>query len=169
MNEKQYLHSDLTDQIIKAFFLVYRHLGYGFLEKVYENALLIELENMGFDVEAQKQINVLYKDRNVGQYFADILVDNRVILELKAHESLRAEHYYQLTNYLKATEYEVGLLLNFGKNPEVRRFCYTSFQKQQRRARLDSNPLSISILEVNQNLKVKPRVLPLRDTTNDYD
>ncbi|HCM16425.1 MAG TPA: hypothetical protein DHW79_10915, partial [Candidatus Cloacimonas sp.] len=100
-------------------------------------------------VEAQKQIDVIYKDFNVGTYFADLLVDNRVIVELKAQEFLHKEHYHQLTNYLKATEYEVGLLINFGKNPELRRFCYTNGQKQLRRTRLDSLPVSINILEAS--------------------
>ncbi|HCX59311.1 MAG TPA: hypothetical protein DG355_01475 [Candidatus Cloacimonas sp.] len=149
VNDKKYLHSDLTEQIISAFYLVYRHLGYGFLEKVYENAMLYEMELMGLKVEAQKQIDVIYKDFNVGTYFADLLVDNRVIVELKAQEFLHKEHYHQLTNYLKATEYEVGLLINFGKNPELRRFCYTNGQKQLRRTRLDSLPVSINILEAS--------------------
>ena len=130
VNDKKYLHSDLTEQIISAFYLVYRHLGYGFLEKVYENAMLYEMELMGLKVEAQKQIDVIYKD-------------------FKAQEFLHKEHYHQLTNYLKATEYEVGLLINFGKNPELRRFCYTNGQKQLRRTRLDSLPVSINILEAS--------------------
>ena len=127
--EKGYLHQDLTSEIIKRFYIVYNKLGYGFLEKVYKKALKFELENTGFNVERQKPINVYYEAELVGEYFADLLVENKIIIELKAAESLCKNHEFQLINYLKATEIEVGLLLNFGIKPEVKRKIYTNKNK----------------------------------------
>ena len=115
------LHEEITSKIIKAFYKVYNTLGYGFMEKVYENALLIELKKEGFNVEQQKLIKVYYEGEVVGDYYADIFVEDLVILELKACESLHDAHKSQLINYLKATGKEVGLLLNFGKDAEVKR------------------------------------------------
>jgi GxxExxY protein len=114
-------HQQLTDQIIKAFFKVYNTLGYGFSEKVYQNAMVIELSNRGFAVRPQAPINVYYEGHLVGEYFADVLVNDLVILELKAVGSLAAEHGSQLINYLKATRLEVGLVMNFGPKPEFQR------------------------------------------------
>lgn len=122
-------HSDLTDKIIKAYYDVYNQLGYGFLEKVYENALLIELRKKGLFCVAQLPIEVFYEEQKVGQYFADILVEDSVILEIKAAESLVEEHEAQLINYLKATELEIGLLLNFGKKPEFKRKIFSNENK----------------------------------------
>jgi GxxExxY protein len=119
------LHADLTEQIIKAFYKVYNALGYGFLEKVYENAMLYELNKDGLSALQQEIIKVFYEGFPVGDYYADLLVNGLVIVELKAAESLRQEHIAQLTNYCKATGVEVGLLLNFGKNPEVKRVLFT--------------------------------------------
>lgn len=121
-----YKHSDITERIIKAFFKVYNTLGYGFLEKVYENALMIELKKDGLEAENQRKIKVFYDGFQVGDYFADIIVNDLVIIELKAAESLCEEHELQLINYLKATEIEVGLLLNFGKKPEFRRKVFSN-------------------------------------------
>ena len=119
------LHSDLTEKIIGAFFKVNKVLGYGFLEKVYENAMKIELEHLGLNVQQQKNIKVYYENKIVGEYYADLLVNDLVIIELKAAVSLCEEHEAQLINYLKATDIEVGLLLNFGKKAEFKRkiFC----------------------------------------------
>jgi GxxExxY protein len=116
----EYLHQDLTSKIIECFYRVYNTPGYGFLEKVYENALKIELEKSGLIVERQKPIKVYYGSEVVGEYFADLLVNDQVIIELKAAETIYEEHEYQLLNYLKATTIEVGLLLNFGKKPEIK-------------------------------------------------
>lgn len=121
-----YKHSDLTQNIIKGFYKVYNTLGYGFLEKVYENAMFIELKKMGLCVEKQKQIKVYYDEKEIGEYYADLLVDGEVIVELKAAEALCEEHEFRLINYLKATDIEVGLLLNFGKKPEIRRKVFTN-------------------------------------------
>ena len=125
------LHSDITGKIIKAFFKVNNTLGFGFLEKVYENAMLIELRKIGFEVLQQKNIKVYYEGQKVGEYYADLLVNGLVIVELKACESIREEHEAQLINYLKATEVEVGLLLNFGKEPEFRRKIFTNRRKDK--------------------------------------
>ncbi len=124
--KENYKYSDLTELIIKCFYKVYNELGYGFLEKVYQNALLLELSSTGLHVESQKQIKVYYQDKAVGEYYADIIVDDVVILELKAAEALVEEHEFQLINYLKATDIEVGLLLNFGKTPEIRRKIFSN-------------------------------------------
>ncbi len=126
MNTDNYKHSDITKKIISAFYKVYNTLGYGFLEKVYENALFIELTAMGLLVAKQKQIQVYYEGKEVGEYFADLTVENCVIVELKAAESLCEEHEFQLINYLKATEIEVGLLLNFGKKPHFKRKVFSN-------------------------------------------
>lgn len=121
-----YKHSELTEKIIKAFYKVYNTLGYGFLEKVYENALYIELEAIGFNIKKQEPIKVYYEGKEVGVYFADLIVNNTIIIELKATEYLIEENESQLINYLKATEMEVGLLLNFGKKPEVKRKVFSN-------------------------------------------
>ena len=126
MSYENYKHTDITEKIIKAFYKVYNTLGFGFLEKVYENAMFIELKNMGLFVEKQRRIKVFYEGLEVGDYFADLIVDEKVIVELKASEALCEEHEFQLINYLKATEIEVGLLLNFGKKPEFKRKIFTN-------------------------------------------
>jgi len=123
------LHKELTGSILKLFYEVYNELGYGFLEKVYQNALYNELKNNGFDVESQKQIKVYYKNIEVGEYYADLIVNDKVILELKATEAITEAHEFQLLNYLKSTNIEVGLLLNFGKKPE---FCRKVFQNYRK-------------------------------------
>ena len=126
----KYLHSEITSTILKAFFNVYNELGYDFLEKVYENAMLIELRNLGMKAEKQRPIKVYYGNDLVGDYFADIVVNDLVIVELKATKKLVEAHEVQLLNYLKATEIEVGLLLNFGKEPEHKRKIFTNDLKE---------------------------------------
>ena len=123
---ENYKHSEITKLIIKCFYNVYNQLGYCFLEKVYENALFFELRQLGLFVEKQKRINVYYKQQLVGDYFADLIVSEAVIIEIKAAESLCEEHEYQLINYLKATEIEVGILLNFGKKPQIKRKIFSN-------------------------------------------
>ena len=119
MEDINFKYSDLTSKIIKAFYNVYNELGHGFLEKVYENAMYIELQEQGLFCDLQETIKVYYKNKTVGNYCADIIVENKVIIELKAVEKLIKKHEVQLVNYLKATEIEVGLLLNFGSEPQV--------------------------------------------------
>ena len=123
------LHKSITDIILKVYYEVYNELGAGFLEKVYQNAMYFELIARGYNVEAQKQIKVYFKKQLVGDYLADLLVDGKVIVELKACEVLMNAHVAQTMNYLKATEIEVGLLLNFGEEPEFKRFIYTNDRK----------------------------------------
>ena len=122
------LHKEITDIILNSFYEVYNTLGYGFLEKVYENALLVELRKRGLNCFSQHRINVNYKEETVGVYFADIIVENKVIIEVKA-SMLRENFEYQLLNYLKATNIEVGLLLGFGKEPEFLRKIYSNNRK----------------------------------------
>jgi GxxExxY protein len=122
-------YEELTNQIIKAFYKVYNTLGYGFLEKVYLNALYIELIKMGFKADKEKRVLVYYEGHVVGDYNADLTVENIIICELKTNESLYEGDENQLINYLKATEIEVGLLLNFGKKPEIRRKVYDNDKK----------------------------------------
>ena len=124
------LHGELTDAIIKIYYEVYNELGYGFLEKVYQNALFLELKRKGFEVEPQKHIKVHYKGVEIGDYFADMAVNQTIILELKASEMLVYANELQLLNYLRATDIEVGLLLNFGKKPEFRRLIFTNDRKK---------------------------------------
>ncbi len=123
------LHKDLTDRILKTFYDVYNELGYGFLEKVYQNSLYLELKARGLYVEAQKQIKVNYKGTEVGEYYADLVVDEKIILELKAVEHIVPEFESQLINYLRGTDKEVGLLLNFGIKPEFKRKVFENSRK----------------------------------------
>jgi len=128
-DNSNFLHQEITEKIIKAFYNVYNTLGFGFLEKVYENAMMIELELLNLNCEKQKQLDVYYKNKKVGEYFADIIVNQKVIIELKAAESIIPEHQAQLLNYLKATQIEVGLLLNFGKTPQIKRELFQNQYK----------------------------------------
>ena len=125
-------HENLTGQIIKAFYNVYNELGYGFLERVYENSLALELESMGFRVGRQRPVKVYYIGREVGDYYADLIVEGKVIIELKSAEAMCEAHEAQLLNYLKATEIEVGFLLNFGPKPAFRRKIFTNDKKRHR-------------------------------------
>ncbi len=128
MNDN-YKHSEVTDKIIDAYYTVYNKLGVGFRETVYENALLIELDKRLLKFEQQKNIKVHYEGQLIGNFYADIIVENCVIIELKAIESLRFEHEVQLVNYLRATEIEVGLLLNFGNKPQFKRRVFSNSKK----------------------------------------
>jgi GxxExxY protein len=120
---------ELKDAVICCFYTVYNNLGYGFLEKVYENALMHEMEKRGIAAEAQFPVTVRYDGKVVGEYFADIAVRQSLIIEIKATRALLAEHEAQLLNYLKATNIEVGLLLNFGPKPEVKRKVFDNEKK----------------------------------------
>ncbi len=123
------LHKDITDVALKAFYQVYNELGFGFLERVYQNAIYFELKANGLHCETEKPIKVYYKKMLVGEFRADIILEDKVILELKATPSLVYENELQLINYLKATEIEVGLLLNFGQKPEFKRKVFTNAYK----------------------------------------
>ena len=123
-------HNEITDKIIKAFYQVYNTLGYGFLEKVYENALIIELKKLGLNVIAQHPIKVFYDNAIVGEYFADMFVESTVIIEIKAAKAISIEHEAQILNYLKATQLEVGLILNFGPKAEFSRKVFDNSRKK---------------------------------------
>ena len=122
-------YKELTEKIIRIFYRVYNTLGYGFLEKIYENAMMIEFRREGIPAAAQTPIKVLYKNELVGEYYADILVDDMVIVEIKATRGLAPENEAQLLNYLKATNIEVGLLLNFGPKPQIKRKVFDNHRK----------------------------------------
>jgi len=126
---KEIKFKGLTEEIIRVFYKVYNQLGYGFLEKVCVNALMIELIKARINAIAQAPIKVIYEGHVVGEYFADILVEDKVIVEVKAVKTLSPEHDAQLLNYLKATDIEVGLLLNFGTQPELRRKLFDNCRK----------------------------------------
>ncbi len=111
MENENFKHSELTEQIINAFYKVYNTLGFGFLEKVYENAMSIELRNAGLKHRKQYPVDVYYDDEEVGSYYADIIVEDKVIIELKAAKTLSEKHEAQLINYLRATDMEVGIIL----------------------------------------------------------
>lgn len=129
MAQEKLLCGDVTEIVIKAFFHVYNTLGFGFLEKVYENAMVKVLQKWGVSVRPQVPVKVYFEGDLVGEYFADLIVADRVIVELKAVEAFCPAHEAQLLNYLKATEIEVGLLLNFGEKPEFRRRILTYDRK----------------------------------------
>ena len=130
---KNFPHQELTKSLIGIYYDVYNELGYGFLEKVYQNSMVIELKSRGYLVENQKKLNVLFKNQIVGEYIPDIIVNDSVIIELKCVEYLIETHESQLLNYLKATDCEVGLLLNFGKDPQFIRKVFTNDLKKRNR------------------------------------
>ncbi len=117
----EYQYEQLTGQIINSAHKVHNALGYGFLEKIYHNALLVELKDRGIKVETQRPITVYYSERIVGEYFADIIVDGKVIVEIKSVEGLNSTFEAQLLNYPKATGLTVGLIINFGPSVQVKR------------------------------------------------
>jgi len=121
MMEKIFLYEDITEKIIRCFYNVYDELGSGFLESVYEKALMIELESIGLRADNQKNLNVSYKNHLVGEFKTDIMVEDKIIIEIKAVANLISQHEAQLINYLKATGIKVGLLVNFGDNLEFKR------------------------------------------------
>jgi GxxExxY protein len=131
--EKEYPHADVTERIIKGFYTVYNSLGYGFLESVYEKALQYELQDGGLQVDAQTAIAVHYRGHVVGEFRADLVVNEVVIVELKAAKEMDPAFEAQLLNYLKATKVEIGLLLNFGPRPTVRRFVFDNARKHHLR------------------------------------
>ncbi len=130
---KNFPHQELTKSIIGIYYNVYNELGFGFLEKVYHKALLIELKNNDYKIESEKKVNVYYKNEIVGEYIPDIIINDSVIVELKCVEYLTDIHENQLLNYLKATDCEVGLILNFGKDPQFIRKIFTNDLKKKKR------------------------------------
>lgn len=130
MGKNGYRHKDITEKIIGAAYEVYNELGRGFLERVYHNAMLIELKNSGLQFESEKPLKVYYKEELVGDYVTDIIINECVIVELKAVKEIEPVHEVQLVNYLKATGLEVGLLINFGERIQIKRKIHTHRQKR---------------------------------------
>ena len=131
------LHADLTDQVIKTFFEVYNELGHGFIESVYENSLVIALREKDLEVCQQIAIPVWFHGVQVGDFDADIMVDRTLLLELKAVRAIDPAHVAELLNYLKATDIEVGFLLNFGPKPEFKRLVFDNPRKRPTRQKAD--------------------------------
>ena len=129
-------HEELSQKIIKIFYQVYNELGHGFLERVYQNAFYLALKQEGLKVEAQRKIKVLFRGVEVGDYYADLIVNDLIIIELKAAEVLVEANEAQLLNYLRGTEIEVGSLFNFGKKPEIRRKIYDNNLKPNLKIRV---------------------------------
>ncbi|MFA4831209.1 MAG: GxxExxY protein [Patescibacteria group bacterium] len=124
------LKEELSNKLIRAFYNVYNRLGFGFLEKVYENALVLELRRLDINGRRQVPIKVYDLENLVGEYFADIIVEKSIIVELKAGEALCEEHEAQLINYLRATSIEVGFLFNFGQKPQFKRKIFENKYKK---------------------------------------
>jgi len=129
MNTDSFKYKEITDIILRSFYETYNEIGDGFLESVYENALYIVLTGYGLCVERQKNISVFFRGKEIGDFKADLIVNEKVIVELKAVRTLNPAHEAQLINYLKATNIEVGFLLNFGRKPEFKRFVYDNKRK----------------------------------------
>jgi len=125
-------HAEVTDKIIGVYYDVYNELGYGFLESVYEESMAIALRDAGLTVQRQVAVPVLFRGRQVGDFRADLLVENKVLLELKSARTLDRSHEAQLLHYLRATEIEIGLLLNFGEKPQFRRLLFDNERKKIR-------------------------------------
>jgi GxxExxY protein len=125
-------HSELTEKIIGIFYDVYNELGHGFLESTYAEALVVALEESGLTTAREVPVPVWFRGRKVGQYYADLIVESMVLLELKAARTLDSAHEAQVLHYLRATEIEVGLLLNFGLRPQFRRLLFDNERKKIR-------------------------------------
>lgn len=129
-DERRYKHSELTEKIIGIFYDVYNELGFGFLESVYESAMALAFTEQGLLFERQVSIPVYFHNQKIGAYDADLLVGGLVLLELKACRAIEPAHEAQLLHYLRSTTIEVGLLLNFGPRPQVRRMAFENERKQ---------------------------------------
>lgn len=125
-------HRDLSRKIIKAFYEVYNELGSGFTESVYESALYIVLNDYGLEANRQHPVKVNFREKIIGEFRADVIVEEKIILELKSVSKILPEHDAQLINYLKATSIDIGLLLNFGDKPEFKRFIFDKKRKIRR-------------------------------------
>jgi GxxExxY protein len=128
-DHKDFKHRELTQKIIGVFYNVYNELGHGFLESVYENAMTFALREAGLDARQQTSVTVYFRGQIVEDFRADLLVDNAVIVELKAAKSLDSTHEAQLLNYLRATDLEVALLMNFGPKSEFKRLAFDNERK----------------------------------------
>ncbi len=124
--KEKYLHSELTSLILQAYYKVYNNLGYGFTKSIYENALLRELKQLKLEYEHKKQIEIYYQSQEVGTIECDITVKNSVVVQVQTNDELESKEEQKLTNILKSSIYEVGLILNFGRTPEHKRKVYTN-------------------------------------------
>ena len=124
-----YKHSELTDLIVAVFYDVYNELGFGFLESVYRNSLRLALLDKGLTVEQEVPVTVFFRGQNVGDFRADLVVNGTIFLELKTAEQIVAAHESQVLNYLRSTALELGLILNFGPKPQVRRLLLDNSRK----------------------------------------
>jgi GxxExxY protein len=134
LNSESLKHHELTEKVIGVFLDAYNELGHGFLESVYEEALAVALGEAGLEVQRQVPVPVWFRRRQIGDFKADLLVDNKVLLELKAARTIDLAHEKQILHYLRATDIEVGLLLNFGTKPQFRRLVY---ENERKRIRVD--------------------------------
>jgi len=130
--DSNYKHSELTDVIIGVFYEVYNELGFGFLESVYRNSLHLALLEKGLAVEQEVPVTVFFRGKNVGDFRADLVVNGAILLELKTADHIVAAHESQVLNYLRSTSLELGLILNFGPKPQVRRLLLDNFRKHAR-------------------------------------
>jgi GxxExxY protein len=128
--DSRYTHSDVTDRIIHVYYDVYNELGYGFLESVYESAMCKALDGAGLVVERQIPVPVWFRGEIIADFRADLVVERSVIVELKATHAIDASHLAQTLNYLRATSFEIGLILNFGPKPTVRRLAFSNDRKK---------------------------------------
>lgn len=126
------MHEELTSRILRVFYDVYNELGFGYLESIYEKAMEIALQEAGLRVQRQVPVPVSFRGRVIGEFVADLLVEGMVLLELKAARAIDPAHESQLLNYLRATPIEIGLLLNFGPKPQVRRLIFDNPRKRLR-------------------------------------
>jgi GxxExxY protein len=147
-----YKHSELTDLIIAVFYDVYNELGFGFLESVYRNSLRLALLDKGLTVEQEVPVTVFFRGQNVGDFRADLVVNGTIFLELKTAEQIVAAHESQVLNYLRSTALELGLILNFGPKPQVRRLLLDNHESTPRRSTLEDflDVFQISVISANQ-------------------
>jgi len=129
-DQREYKYSELTEQVIGAYYEVYNELGFGFFENVYEGAMAVALKSKGLDLQRQVAIPVWFRGQKIGVYEADLVINGCVIIELKACRTLEPAHEAQLLHYLRSTAIEVGLLLNFGPKPQVRRLAFGNERKK---------------------------------------
>jgi len=133
-DQPQFIHRKLTEKVIGVFYDVYNELGFGFLESVYQSAMIQALRSVGLKADGQTKLPVYFRGIVVGDYIADIVVESKLLLELKAADDLASAHDAQLLNYLKATTVELGLLLNFGPKPKIKRLVFSNDRKRLRPA-----------------------------------
>jgi GxxExxY protein len=145
-DKNRFKHKEITEKIIGVFYEVYNELGHGFLESVYEKSLEVALSSLGLSVQRQIEIPVWFRGHEVGAFSADVLVEGCVLLELKAARAIDPSHQAQLLNYLRATEIEIGLLLNFGLKPEFKRLIFDNPRKSLR-GKPTSTPIDLLLAD----------------------